>query len=312
MTSLNEQLNNLSDKKKNWQNNIKYGLVAVIAVFLTFRFAIVKAPIEIPESFRPNTAAIYAPEKEISAFENVTIKAKAAYVFDVLKNQPLFELNADTQLPLASLTKIMTAVAAAEKLPQNAMINIPKEAVLQEGDDDLIVDEWWPAFDLIRMMLITSSNDAAFALSYEFENKLSQDFIKIMNDKAKELNLAQTYFLNSTGLDLSINSAGAYGSAKDIKNLILYALTNYSSLIEATRLSSLEINGREFKNTNTLINEGGLIAGKTGFSDLFISLLRTFTRSNIVSPLPQPIFKTSHLSPFCLAAKIFASTTLSM
>ncbi len=172
-------------------------------------------------------------------------------------------------MPLASLAKIMTGLAAKEAFLPSLLVLIPKEAVLQEGDEGFIVAEEWPVADLIDAMLISSSNDAAFALALEFDKYFSEDFIGLMNKKAKELGLTQTYFLNPTGLDLSEAASGAYGSAKDVSNLLLYAMKNYPSLMEITRLKTANIHARKFENTNQVVNElPGFIAGKTGYSDL--------------------------------------------
>ncbi len=178
-------------------------------------------------------------------------------------------MNSEIQLPLASLTKIMTALVAQENLPSHLLVTISKEAVLQEGDEGFKTGEQWPLADLMDAMMISSSNDAAFALASELNKDLGKDFVLLMNKKAEELNLMQTYFVNPTGLDFSKNTAGAYGSAKDIVNLILYVIKNYPSLMEITRFEKIEINLREFKNTDKIITDlAGFIAGKTGFTDL--------------------------------------------
>ena len=118
-------------------------------------------------------------------------------------------------------------------------------------------------------MLVSSSNDAAFSLAFEYDKNFSGNFVSLMNQRAQDLQLAQTYFLNPTGLDFSKNTAGAYGSAKDIANLLLYILKNRFSLMEATRFDEIEINQRKFKNTDYLVNDlAGFMAGKTGYSDL--------------------------------------------
>jgi D-alanyl-D-alanine carboxypeptidase (penicillin-binding protein 5/6) len=235
---------------------IPYLLVIGFFVFLAFSNL----------AFRPQENSL---SKTAEPFKDVRLEAKAAYVFDVLKDRPLFELNAEAQLPLASLTKIMTAFVAKEKIPSYLFVTINKEAVMQEGDSGFSVGEQWSVPDLIDAMLISSSNDAAFGLASEFEKYFGGNFIFLMNEKAKELNLNQTYFLNATGLDLSENVSGGYGSAKDIAKLLLYVIKNDSSLIETTRLNSLTLHSREFKNTDEIVNEvPGFIAGKTGYSDL--------------------------------------------
>ncbi|MFH0803517.1 MAG: serine hydrolase [Candidatus Tagabacteria bacterium] len=259
MKILKSLLNNL---RNNPLSSIPYLLVAGFFVFLWFS----------PRSdlwdfsrsvLEKQTAIISNP------FENIKLEARTAYVFDVVKNQPIFELNSEAQLALASLTKIMTALAAKESFPSSLLVTISKEAVLQEGDEGFIVGKEWPVLDLIDAMLLSSSNDAAFALASEFNKDFNEDFVSLINKKAKELGLAQTYFLNATGLDLSEDVSGAYGSAKDISQLLLYAVKNHPSLMETTRSNIASINARKFKNTNQIINElPGFMAGKTGFSDL--------------------------------------------
>jgi D-alanyl-D-alanine carboxypeptidase len=207
--------------------------------------------------------------QRISAFQNIYLEAKAAYVFDVLKSRPLFEFNADAQLPIASLAKIMTALVAEENLPDYLLLSVSKEAVLQEGDEGFIADEIWKVPDLRDAMLISSSNDAAAALALGLTENFGRDFVTLMNKKAGELNLYQTYFLNPTGLDISKHIAGGYVSAKDAAKLLIYVVKKRPSLMEITRYDSAAINSREFKNTNQIISDlPFFIAGKTGFTDL--------------------------------------------
>lgn len=204
-----------------------------------------------------------------SPFDGVILEAKAAFVFDVLENAPLFELNSDAQLPLASLAKIMTAIIAEENLPANLIVKIHEEAVLEEGDTGFRVGDEWPISELKDIMLLVSSNDAAFAVAHTFNNELGGDFVSLMNAKAKEIGLSQTYFLNPTGLDLSKNAAGAYGSAQDVAKMLLYAVEKHYPLVEITRFDKFTIGNREFENTDKIVNDlPGFIAGKTGFSDL--------------------------------------------
>lgn len=246
----------------NWRNNLPYLLIIGFFLFLFSSFILPKNK-NLP--LQPEQLA----GQKISAFQDIKIEAKAAYVFDVVQNKPIFELNPDSQLPLASLAKIMTALAAKESFPASLLVAITREAVLQEGDDGFRPGEQWPASDLMSAMLISSSNDAAFAFGLEYKKDFNRDFISLMNEKAKELGLEQTYFLNPTGLDVSKSAAGAYGSAKDAAKLIAYIIKNDSSLMEATGLASINFRSREFKNTNRIIGDlPGLIAGKTGSSEL--------------------------------------------
>ncbi len=229
----------------------------------------------LPQSNRANVTAgeETASEPETQSAEPVQLEAKSAYVYDLLENKPLFELNPDKQMPLASLTKLITAVVAEESLLKMELAEISKEAVLQDGDSGLNVGELRSLTDLLKIMLVSSSNDAAFAIAASYNHggntPTDTDFVKLMNDKVRELGLADTYFLNSTGLDISTITAGAYGTCKDMAALMKYALQKYPELLEITGKESITIQGRIFKNTDELAKKlPFFIAGKTGYSDL--------------------------------------------
>ena len=226
---------------------------------------------------RADETAAGTAEISVAPFSGISLEAKSAEVFDLATGKAIFELNPSSQLPLASLTKIMTAVVARENLPEWMKVKIPPEAIMQEGDSGLLAGELWNAEDLARAMLISSSNDAAFAFASAFEAVSGRpeagssvaDFVALMNKKARELGLAQTYFLNPTGLDEGDGTAGAYGSAKDVVRLLSYAMKKYPSIFEVTRRDFFDVNSRRFKNTNKIVdNIPLLIAGKTGFSGL--------------------------------------------
>jgi len=196
--------------------------------------------------------------------EEIRLEAQSACVFDVLKNEFIFEKNAEAQLPLASLTKLITAITAKENLLPGTLIEISKEALSQDGDNGFRAGELWLLPKMINATLIASSNDAAFAIS-----ESRPDFIYLMNNTAKKLGLEQTYFLNSTGLDISSDLAGAYGSCKDMVETMRYILANYRDILEITAKETYLANGIEFQNTNKLLPElPTLIGGKTGFDDL--------------------------------------------
>jgi len=199
------------------------------------------------------------------------LKAQSACVFDALKGIFIFENNADTRLPLASLTKLMTAVVATEFLPETALVEITPEALAEEGDSHLKTGDWWKLPDILDAMLISSLNDAAAAIADSLKKGLETDnseFTGLMNQKAKELGLGLTYFLNPTGLDLSETEAGAFGSCRDVAKLMNYILVTHPELLEATTRESLTINNTVFKNTDQLIYLPMLMGGKTGYSDL--------------------------------------------
>lgn len=216
---------------------------------------------------------------------NLNLEAKSACVFDLRTNKFIFELNGNTQLPLASLTKLMTALTAKENMPEGTIIEIADEAIAQEGNNGLIAGEKWLLKDLLRAMLISSSNDAAHAIALSYGNS-DEPFIKLMNKMAGEIGLKQTFFLNATGLDYSENIAGAYGSCENIAKLLAYIIKNQPELMDATTQHSVVINGTTFSNTNVLVEKiPFLIGGKTGYSDLAGGNLTIICNKNINNPI---------------------------
>ena len=227
-------------------------------------------------------------------FPMVTLEAKAAYVYDTRTQTVLFAKGEDVRLPLASLTKIMSALVAEGASPLYGIVTITNEALQAEGDSGLYRDEKWSLKNLLDFSLVTSSNDGirAVALSLGALSKASattgeiiNDFVEEMNRKAGELGLKNTYFWNETGLDLpapnpsggqgggSEVKGGAYGTARDISVLLEYILAYHLELFAATReatttLQSLDNRVHVAKNTNYIVSEiPGLLASKTGFTD---------------------------------------------
>ncbi|MFC1751562.1 D-alanyl-D-alanine carboxypeptidase family protein [Patescibacteria group bacterium] len=200
------------------------------------------------------------------------IIAEAGCVFDLLKKEYLYEKNINAQLPLASITKLMTAVIAKENLFDSTLINISKEALAQDGNSGLLLEESWNLDDIIDVMLVASVNDAAYAIASSLRSGLAPNdtlFVKFMNDKARELSLNQTYYLNATGLDLSDSTAGALGSCKNTVELVKYITHNHPEILEVTSNEKLVYGDREFTNTNKLLGKlPAIYGGKTGFDDL--------------------------------------------
>ena len=268
--------------------------LAMLALAISFFFAFLHISSRLsPYIFTAENSRLNLGQsvKEINPFDEISLEAKSAYVFDLIKKEPLFELNSGVQLPLASLTKIMTAVVAKESAPSETVIIITKESIESEGDDNLLVGEKWRLSELLDFVMIRSSNDGACAIAAAIEGIMKADsvedikkiarysdkfpkFIYLMNKKAKEMNLNQTYFLNETGLDISENLSGAYSSASDVAKLVKYALADYPEIFEATSYESVSLNSLNYgeykiKNTNRYAGRMPQIIGsKTGFTDL--------------------------------------------
>ena len=268
-----------------------------------------------------------------SPFDEINLEAKAAIVFDALENKIIYSLNSEEQLPLASLTKIMTAVIAREILPDYTTITIDSDSIKKEGDSGLRVGEKWRVRDLLDFTLLVSSNDGAASLAaaaaavstgvgQNTEGLVNEvvvkekDFASQMNEKARSLGLVQTYFMNETGLDLQTQVSGSYGSARDVANLLVYAVEKYPDLFEATRqlvfkVSSLDGKNREAKNTNeAVLKIPGLIASKTGFTDLAGGNLAVLMDAGLGHPIAIVVLGSSEQGRFVDVEKL-ASTTIS-
>ncbi len=211
--------------------------------------------------------------------EDVSITADAAFVFDVREQRVLFAKNENRALPLASITKLMTALRAHELVDGDTTAKISDAAISQDGDNGLVSGERFTTDELERLALITSSNDAAFALGASVGELLGEgnphdQFVEAMNIRAEELELDTLTFKNTTGLDISTTEAGALGSAKDVTFLMEHIIEKYPEIIESTRLNYARVYSEDgayhdIENTNDYVSEiPNLIGSKTGYTDL--------------------------------------------
>ena len=205
------------------------------------------------------------------------IAARAAYVEDLATRKTLYQKNAEVQLPLDSLTKLMTVLVALDSLTTNESIEIPSEAIAQVGDDGLFVREVWKVKDLIDFTLMVSSNDGAYALAHAASQKrgLSEGgFVFLMNEKAKNLFMRQTYFTNSTGLDAASSTPGALGSALDVGTLLREIFAKHSDAFSGSaQMTQVFTSKTGFEhaaaNTSTVpANTWETIISKTGSTPL--------------------------------------------
>lgn len=227
-----------------------------------------------------NNQEIEKNETRQNSFDDIILEARAAYVFDLLKNQPIFDFNAYSQLPLASLTKIMTAVVASESLPE------PERVEVKEN---------------FERALIASSNEDAMTLAMASLPFLEKNFVGAMNDKAKDIGLNQTHYLNETGLDISQNLNGGYGSAADIVKLMKYFLENNPELSGIT--TKLDKN-KNIDAPKTL----RLIASKTGYTDLSGGNLAVVFDAGFGHPIAVVVLGSSKEGRFTDVQKLIEAT----
>ncbi|MBX4197776.1 hypothetical protein KW782_00375 [Candidatus Parcubacteria bacterium] len=267
MNMLNNPMN------KNWWKYIRISVWSMVALVGILVF---------PEATSKLVAdEIRTPRK--NHFANVQIEAKAAYVYDISTRKTLFAKSEQAVLPLASLTKMMTAVTALEQAPTSTLVTIDRKHLSEEGDSGLLVDEQWSLENLLKFTLVVSSNDGAAAVADAIGRGQTQSgseitereaFVKKMNDTSRRLGLTNMWFANESGLDQSESVAGGYGSAQDVARLIEYAVKYHPSIFKSTREAGVTVYSESDvahtgKNTNIISQKiPGLIAGKTGYSTL--------------------------------------------
>ena len=196
----------------------------------------------------------------------VSVSAKHAILLDAVTGDVLFEKDADTPAPMASTTKIATAITVIETLPLDQTVSFPGEAVGVEGTSAYLKEgEELTVRDLLHALLLSSANDAATALALLCDGSVSA-FAERMNRLAKELHLESTHFENPHGLP----SDGHYTTARELALLSAYAMHNPTFAEIAVKKSytchtSLSI--RTFHNHNKLLSFSKDAVGiKTGFT----------------------------------------------
>lgn len=207
-------------------------------------------------------------------FLNIPLKARGVYVFNLNKNTEIFGKNFGVKFSLASIAKLITAITALENFKPETEIIISESALKREGESGFFINEKWKLIDLVDAMLISSLNDAAYAISEKFALEFSPKIItEFMNKKAENLGTGAR-FNNSSGLDINGNIAGAYGSPKDVFIFIKHILENNPRILQKTKeksiiLSSVSGESHKFLNTNAVLDEiPEIIAGKTGYTNL--------------------------------------------
>jgi D-alanyl-D-alanine carboxypeptidase (penicillin-binding protein 5/6) len=201
-------------------------------------------------------------------------------VFDMDQGTQAISYNADTPLPIASVSKIMTGYLALKNFPPDKDVSVSAEAIETEGlMGNFAVGERFTIKDLLRAAMMSSSNDSAMALAeavgeklggQSYEQKISL-FVEEMNKQAQAFGMTRTVFKNPTGLDEGY-TASNYSSADDLGRLIR-ATRSTPILWEVTRedkavIYSLTGSAHKLENLNLLASHIPLfLGGKTGSTD---------------------------------------------
>lgn len=205
------------------------------------------------------------------AFEGVKLQAKAYVVYDIVGKEVVASNNIEERLPLASITKVMTALTALSLLKDEADVFDIKASMIEDGYDlGLKKDQKWHLVELLKYMLIFSSNDAALAVATHYGGQAF--FVKAMNELSSSYGLTAT-FTDPAGRD-ERGEVGGMGTVLDAARLFILARTNAPDLLDATtkkRQSIYPLSGKltGIPNTNQSIETlPGAEGSKTGYTDL--------------------------------------------
>lgn len=145
--------------------------------------------------------------------ESPGLSSLSAVLYEPESGRVIFEKDAHTPRPMASTTKIMTALLAAEKCSPEQMVTIPKQAVMVEGSSlGLKEGDQISMRDLITGLLLESGNDAANTIALTVSGSL-EAFAVVMNERAAELGMKNSTFVTPSGLDQGNHSSSAYDMA---------------------------------------------------------------------------------------------------
>lgn len=213
----------------------------------------------------PAAAAQALPQRPL-ALEDEALEAKAAVIIDARTNTILYQKNANEQLPLASITKLMAVETVLRYSYPDADVVVTPRSVRAEGDSGLKAGQIVKLKDLIALALVASSNDAIEAAL----DSLGEGGVTLMNDMAEELSLTQAHFFNASGLDVSGSTSGGYASAYDTARLAAIFYSRHPEFFEMTTRAEVALdNGSAFTATTVpLQSVPGFVAAKTGYTDL--------------------------------------------
>lgn len=219
---------------------------------------------EITETASSNTKEIVEEEAEEAEPQ---INSRIALIYDRTSGKIMYEKNGNKQTPMASTTKIMTAIVVLENANLKDVVTIDSKAAGMGGsrlglkkNDKITVN------DLLYGLMLRSGNDAAVALANYVGGSI-EGFAEMMNAKAKEMGLTNSHFVVPHGLD----NEGHYTTAYELAKMADYALQieKFKEIV-STYSATITINGypKAINNTNKLLGSvAGVYGVKTGFTN---------------------------------------------
>jgi serine-type D-Ala-D-Ala carboxypeptidase (penicillin-binding protein 5/6) len=184
------------------------------------------------------------------------LTCRAYLVFDIESQRITRSWNANAEQPIASVSKLMTAILAAERLRFDGRYVLTSQEQDKFGTESLRADK------MLELMLVPSNNDVCRIVARIIAGS-EPAFARLMNERSKEMGLAHTQFANATGLP----GKGQYSTPRDVLKLFGNAL-RYPAIVTAMTKQQAELNGEAYDGTLLPLYQRhpGLLAGKTGYT----------------------------------------------
>ncbi len=207
----------------------------------------------------PTEPVVPPPPPTVSAFEWA--------VYDETAGVMLATWNVDERRPMASVTKVMTAMVVLDEADLDDIVTVPTMATSSRGSSaGLVAGEQWTVYDLLVAMLVRSGNDAAVTLAWHVGDGDIDAFVSKMNARAVELGMSDTHFANPNGLD----HADHFSTANDLVTMTIASL-DYPDIQQIARIKTIKMpedptgKTRQVNNTNRLLGTyPGVVGLKTG------------------------------------------------
>ncbi len=214
----------------------------------------------------------WLPEAVLGSQENAPlISAKAGLFIDTKTGQILYSKNQNLKLPIASLVKVMTALIALERKSLDDKYIVSQTAAQMEPDKMLLIaGETLTLKELLYGIFLISANDAAEVLAEGTTNN-REEFIKLMNSKAMQLGMKDTYLANPSGLDEDENNS--YSTVYDLALLTRYLIRNYPQVVDISKTEHIFLPITQthqdydmYSGINLLTTYPGVVGFKTGYT----------------------------------------------
>ena len=210
---------------------------------------------------------VFSKLKEDTKLVINNLNMSSTIVYDVNKDEILFQNNIHQRMLPASLTKVLTALTVYKNIDINKIIPISYDMINIEGSRVYLeVGDLISVKDLLCGLILQSGNDAALALQYGYSDN-PNDFIIKMNEIVEELNLRNSSFKNSTGLDSNeYNYTTTYDYAMIVKEVLKY---DYLKDLLGIKKYTINLSDRKLMVTHKhklLFNDNYIIGGKTGYT----------------------------------------------